>query len=950
MATGYGPWVATDDWRAVVDASVSYGSDKTVATVTVVCKVQSQYGSDNGTTTGTTQCGSSSGSTSGQSIYQGSTNTLRTQTFTVSRGTSDKTVTCKGIVRCDNSTYGGATSTASVSLTVVARPSYTVTYDANSGTGAPAASSKQHDAAFTISSTKPTRTGYDFSQWHALGSSHDAWYNAGGTIPASVNQNLTLYASWTLKTYTISYNGNGSTGGSTASQSKDHGASLTLRSNGFTRTGHTFSKWNTKADGSGTSYNAGGSYTTNAAATLYAIWTANTYTVAFNANGGSGAPASQTKTYGKTLTLSSTKPTRTGYTFKGWATSSSSSTVAYSPGGSYTANAAITLYAIWQINTYTVSYNANGGSGAPSAQTKTHGATLKLSTTKPTRTGYQFDGWATSSSGSVAYAAGANYTTNASATLYAHWTAIYTVSYAANGGSSTPASQTKVHGTALTLRAGISRSDATATYTVTYDANGGSVGTASATATKTTRYTFSKWKAGDGQQYNASGSYTANAATTMTAQWTTTVTTDSVTLPTPTRTNYSFNGWYTASSGGSRVGGGGSSYTPTSNVKLYAQWTLSYVAPIISKLTAKRCYRSDGQPDPDHSDDVGMYCTASLTWTPGSGTNETVTFTATAGSTTETGTGTITSSESTKTATCIFGRGNLSITTRYTITATITDGGTGASKTTILSPSFFTLHFLKGGKGIGVGMKAAAAGLWVNMTSTFYQVLSLVSSNITRNTSVTANTEGNSYVMFRDSAGAAVGRIGAYFGTYNREGVRFGTARTVEGASVAHWMYIYINDEGDRTVSFSAPSAWRNGLGASSGVWPASIGGTGSDSFGDIKTADISTAVSVATATWKSLGSVELDAGDWIVSYNVQFDSNATGRRAMLLHTASGGASSANLRQGGVQTMAVNGGGTYLNGCRVLHLTSTTTYYLNVYQTSGAALSTYGYIRAFRLR
>ena len=1029
MATGYGSWVATDDWRAVVDASVSYGSDKTVATVTVVCKVQSQYGSDNGTTTGTTQCGSSSGSTSGQSIYQGSTNTLRTQTFTVTRGTSDKTVTCKGIVRCDNSTYGGATSTASVDVSIVARPTYTIAYDANSGTGAPNNGTKQYDTAYTISSTKPTRTGYNFSQWHALGSSHDAWYNSGGTIPASVNQNLTLYAGWTEKTYTVTFNANGGSGAPSA-QTKRHFENLTLTSSKPTRTGYTFSKWNTKSDGSGTSYNAGASYTTNAAATLYAVWTANTYTVAFNANGGSGAPTSQTKTYGKTLTLSSTKPTRSGYTFKGWATSSSSSTVAYSPGGSYTANAAITLYAIWQINTYTVSFNANGGSGAPASQTKTHGTTLKLSTTKPTRTGYTFSGWNTKSDGSgTSYASGANYTTNAAATLYAVWQIItytitynanggsnapasqtknygsaralqsgtptrtgytfskwntksdgsgtsyspgasytanasvtlyaiwtantYTVSYAANGGSSTPSSQTKTYNVALTLRGAISKESTVTTYTVTYDANGGSVTTASATAKKTQPYTFSKWKAGNNTLYDAGDSYTANSATTMTAQWADgTATTTSVILPTPTRGGYTFDGWYTATSGGTKVGNAGASYTPTANITLHAQWTLSYVAPVISKLTARRCYRSDGQPDPDHSDDGGTYCTASLTWTPGSGSSETVTFTATASGTTETGTGIITSSGSTKTATCVFGGGNLSITTSYTITATISDGGTGAEKTTILSPSFFTLHFLKGGEGIGIGQRVAAGltGLFVNMATKFFKSVTLSSPDITHGAESIAN-EGDSKIIFADLEGTELGRMAPMVTTNGREGVRLGASRTVNGSGVGHYLTFYIDGSGNRSVIFSEAAPWRNALGASSGIWPASLGGTGSTSFGTILTTDISTSVSVPNSSWKSLGSVTLAEGSWIVSYNVYFASNSTGRRAMLLHSTADTSSTANLRQGGVHTMAVDGSNTMLNGCRVLNLgpSSAMTWHLNVLQTSGAALNATGYIRAFRL-
>lgn len=131
---------------------------------------------------------------------------------------------------------------------------------------------------------------------------------------------------------------------------------------------------------------------------------------------------------------------------------------------------------------------------------------------------------------------------------------------------------------------------------------------------------------------------------------------------------------------------------------------------------------------------------------------------------------------------------------------------------------------------------------------------------------------------------------------------------------------------------------------------PTTSGGTGSKAYGSILTEDVSTAVSVGTSAWTTLGSVDLAAGDWIVSYNTYFATNGTGRRAMVLNSASGAASAANLRQGGVQEMAVTGGGTYMNACRVLHLTSAATYYLNVYQTSGAALSVYGYIRAYRLK
>ena len=162
----------------------------------------------------------------------------------------------------------------------------------------------------------------------------------------NVTFNVTVPA-WT--SYTIKYNTNGGSG-SFSNQTKWKDQALKLHSTKPTRTGYSFLGWSTSSTATTATYSAGGSYTANAAATLYAVWKANTYTITYNANGGTGAPANQTKTYGKTLTLSSTKPTRTNHTFKGWGTAASSTTATYSAGGSYTANAAATLYAVWELS------------------------------------------------------------------------------------------------------------------------------------------------------------------------------------------------------------------------------------------------------------------------------------------------------------------------------------------------------------------------------------------------------------------------------------------------------------------------------------------------------------------------------------------------------------------------------------------------------------------------
>lgn len=129
------------------------------------------------------------------------------------------------------------------------------------------------------------------------------------------------------------------------------------------RDGYEFLGWSTNSNATSPTYDIVSSFyaPVNQTSTLYAVWAAQTYTISYNANGGSGAPSSQTKTHGVTLTLSSTKPTRVGYEFLGWATSPTATSATYSAGGSYTSNAAATLYAVWKAKEYSVLYNGNGG-------------------------------------------------------------------------------------------------------------------------------------------------------------------------------------------------------------------------------------------------------------------------------------------------------------------------------------------------------------------------------------------------------------------------------------------------------------------------------------------------------------------------------------------------------------------------------------------------------------
>ena len=373
---------------------------------------------------------------------------------------------------------------------------YTITFNANGGSGGPTSQIKEHGSSVTLSSETPTKSGYTFVGWGTSTTSTTASYMPGSSY--SSDSNITLFAIWNAVTYTINYNANGGTG-APASQTKEHGKNIALSSTKPTKAGYTFLGWAESSTATDATYKAGASITDNEDKTLYAVWSAIKYTITYNANGGTGAPASVEKTHGQTLTLSSTKPTRTGYTFLGWAESSTATTATYQAGGSFSKDANTTLYAVWKVDVYTVKYNANGGTGAPADQTKTHNVALTLSTTKPTRPGYTFKGWSTSSTATTAsYQPGGSYTANNNVALYAVWSEdTYTVTYNENGGTSgtAPAKQTKKYGETITL---------------------------SSSKPSRRRYTFMGWStASDSKDvtYKLGDNYTENESVTLYAVW-----------------------------------------------------------------------------------------------------------------------------------------------------------------------------------------------------------------------------------------------------------------------------------------------------------------------------------------------------------------------------------------------------------------------------------------------
>ena len=287
--------------------------------------------------------------------------------------------------------------------------------------------------------TKPTRTGYVFDGYYDAASGGTKYYNADGSS-AKTYQNgdaTTLFAHWAEAKYTVTLNKNGGTGG-TNSVEATKGSAMPTLSSLPTRAGYTFAGYYSTASGGTKYYNANGTSAKNfdkdANTTLYAQWTANQYTVTYNANGGSVSPASFTYKTNKNTTTSTAQnftlatPTRTGYTFGGWTTSKpgvsiSNKTALTINGNTY---GDFTVTASWSVVPYTISYNLNGGTVDGANPTQYNVETTTFSLINPTKVGYDFVGWtgsngstpqtsvsiAKGSTGNKAYTANWTYNTN----------------------------------------------------------------------------------------------------------------------------------------------------------------------------------------------------------------------------------------------------------------------------------------------------------------------------------------------------------------------------------------------------------------------------------------------------------------------------------------------------------------------------------------------------------
>lgn len=231
---------------------------------------------------------------------------------------------------------------------------YTITYNANGGTGAPEKQTQAYDKTVIIPSKVPVREGYDFFGWACKVTGYTAHYNAGQSFKRAshmgTSATIEFTAEWRIKKYTVTYDLNGGVAGSgPASQSKTHNTVLELSTLQPYHEHGTFLGWATSKNA--TKANMGSQYSVNADITLYAVWDLKQYTITFDENGGYYGPVSADKTYGKAMIIPNVVPEREGYTFLGWATSKTATTPTYKVGSSYTTEGDATLYAVWRKGT-----------------------------------------------------------------------------------------------------------------------------------------------------------------------------------------------------------------------------------------------------------------------------------------------------------------------------------------------------------------------------------------------------------------------------------------------------------------------------------------------------------------------------------------------------------------------------------------------------------------------
>ncbi|MCL1809867.1 MAG: InlB B-repeat-containing protein [Clostridiales bacterium] len=456
---------------------------------------------------------------------------------------------------------------------------YKVTYTPNGGTGSDVTEYGDDDNAVTIKNQNYYRNGYTFAGWNTSPSGNGTSYTVGQRVV--LTSNLVLYAQWTADPKPkakVTYDPNGGIGSVNTVQVQI-GNYYTIASQGYTKPDATFNGWNTRPDGTGTSYQNGQIITVNGDITLYAQWKDNKVkcTVTYNPNGGTGSVNTVQVPVNSNHTVIDQGYYRNGYTFKGWNTRPDGTGTSYQNGQIIYVTGDVTLYAQWKlIEYYFAIYDPNGGVGIVYADMADAYGRFTVANKGYYRDGYTFTGYNTMPNGSgISYSIGQTVVITETTFLYAQWKPVapakVKVTYDPNGGD------------------GLQR-----VVEVTINSNY----TVASQGYSRANYSFNGWNTradGTGTAYQNGQIFTVTGDVTLYAQWKKNVCYAVIYYPNggngavavdTTDINgrvviadkgyywngYTFNGYNTAANGTGFAYAVGQTVTLSDNLILYAQW------------------------------------------------------------------------------------------------------------------------------------------------------------------------------------------------------------------------------------------------------------------------------------------------------------------------------------------------------------------------------------------
>ena len=333
---------------------------------------------------------------------------------------------------------------------------YTVTYDGNgNNAGSTADSSHVFDVYKKLTKNGYTKIGYNFKNWNLDKDGKSTSYEDEQNVvnlTTEANGVVTMYAQWDPIKYTVTYHGNGATGGSTEDSIHYYDEAKNLTKNGYERTGYLFREWSSNENGTGETYAdeqevINLSRIDGAVIDMYAQWDPIKYTIKYDGNGAtSGSTPDSDHIYDIKKNMSKNQYERTGYIFDGWNTEKDGSGDAYTDEQEVLNltdkdGDVITVYAQWIPIKYTIKYDGNGATGGSTEDSHhTYDEPKPMTENGYTKTGYVFTGWNTEKDGSgdtyEDKAEVLNWTTKDGdvITVYAQWRPIeYTIVYDKNG-------------------------------------------------------------------------------------------------------------------------------------------------------------------------------------------------------------------------------------------------------------------------------------------------------------------------------------------------------------------------------------------------------------------------------------------------------------------------------------------------------------------------------------